>query len=188
MDTVRTEQTSSRRIDISLPLKHPFASLCPFLDKHGFLKVGGRLQNAHIDAEQKHPLILPAKSHFTRLIISDAHLKTMHSGCQNALNYIRHRFWIVRGKNAVKDQINKCVTCLRYKKQMLSQQMGQLPSVRVQKSRPFSNVGIDFEVKTSTRRNAGYIKCYIALFICMATKAIHLELVSSLSRFSSWHA
>lgn len=149
------------------------------------MKIGGRLQNANITLEQKHPLIMPNKGHLSYLIILDAHLKTMHSGCQNTLNYIRHKFWLIRGKNAVKGQINKCVICLRYKRQMLSQQMGQLPAVRVQQSRPFSNVGIDFagyfEIKTSTRRNAGYTKCYICLFVCMATKAIHLELSQNLS-------
>lgn len=63
--------------------------------------------------------------------------------------------------------------------------MGQLPAHRINRCRPFNNVGIDFagyfEVKTSNRRNAPYEKCYVALFVCLATKAIHVELVTDLS-------
>lgn len=168
-----------------LPSNNRLASLCPFIDHHGLLRVTGRLQNAALPIDQKHPFILSNKSHLSRLIILDAHQKTMHSGCQNTLSYLRQRFWLIRGKNAVKAQINRCVVCLRYKRQTLSQQMGQLPTVRVQANRPFHNVGIDFagyfEIKTSIKRNAAFTKCYIALFICMATKAIHLELVNDLS-------
>lgn len=38
-----------------------------------------------------------------------------------------------------------------------------------------------FEVKTSTRRNAPFTKCYISLFVCLTTKAIHLELAHDIS-------
>ena len=51
-------------------------------------------------------------------------------------------------------------------------------------ARPFINAGIDyvgpFEIKSGNTRSKTTTKCYVALFICMATKAIHLELVSNL--------
>ena len=63
--------------------------------------------------------------------------------------------------------------------------MADLPSCRVQPSRCFTHVGTDFAgpftVKTSTRRNAPSTKGYLCLFICMAIKAVHLEMVSELS-------
>ena len=52
-------------------------------------------------------------------------------------------------------------------------------------TRPFLNVGIDyvgpFEIKSGNTRTKTTTKCYVALFICMATKVIHLELVSNLT-------
>jgi hypothetical protein len=61
--------------------------------------------------------------------------------------------------------------------------MGQLPSARV--SRPLVNAGINyvgpFEIKSSNTRSKTTTKSYVALFICMTTKAIHLELVSNLT-------
>jgi len=52
--------------------KHSFiAKLCPFLDK-----VGGRLQNSKLlSFEEKHPILLPKRSHLTTLIITDVHAK-----------------------------------------------------------------------------------------------------------------
>jgi hypothetical protein len=64
------------------------------------------------------------------------------------------------------------------------QLMGQLPLTRVTVACPFLNTGIDyvgpFEIKWGNTRSKTTTKCYIALFICMATKATHLELVSNL--------
>jgi hypothetical protein len=67
-----------------------------------------------------------------------------------------------------------------------SQQLiGQLPLTRVTVVHPFLNAGIDyvgpFEIKYGNTRSKTTTKCYIALFICMATKATHLELVSNLT-------
>jgi len=63
--------------------------------------------------------------------------------------------------------------------------MDQLPLARVTVSRPFVNAGTDyvgpFEIKSGNTRSKTTTKCYVALFICMATKTIHLELVSNLT-------
>ncbi|XP_062539177.1 uncharacterized protein LOC134207479 [Armigeres subalbatus] len=61
--------------------------------------------------------------------------------------------------------------------------MGELPAARVTVSRPFSNTGVDYfgpvYVRLTPRRAAA--KAYVAVFICMCTKAMHLELVTDLS-------
>ncbi|CAK1580987.1 unnamed protein product [Parnassius mnemosyne] len=63
--------------------------------------------------------------------------------------------------------------------------MGNLPSPRVQPTRCFQNVGIDFAspfmVKKSRRRNARTYKAYVCVFVCLAIKAIHLVVVTELS-------
>lgn len=63
--------------------------------------------------------------------------------------------------------------------------MGDLPAYRVQETLPFTFVGVDyagyFHIKSSQRRNAPYVKGYVAVFVCLTTRAVHLELVSDLS-------
>ncbi|XP_011858972.1 PREDICTED: uncharacterized protein LOC105556485 [Vollenhovia emeryi] len=63
--------------------------------------------------------------------------------------------------------------------------MGNLPRDRLQCSRPFENIGVDFcgpfFVKERKFRNRNKIKIYVSVFICLVTKAIHLEVVSDLT-------
>ncbi|PZC75506.1 hypothetical protein B5X24_HaOG206047 [Helicoverpa armigera] len=63
--------------------------------------------------------------------------------------------------------------------------MGALPRPRVTQSYPFSHTGCDFagpiQVRSMKGRGHKSYKGYIAVFICLATKAIHLELVGDLS-------
>ena len=70
----------------------------------------------------------------------------------------------------------------------MNQIMGSLPAQRVQKSRPFSKVGIDyagpFELKMNRGRSSRCSKGYIALFVCLSTKAVHLEVVGDLTTAS----
>jgi len=63
--------------------------------------------------------------------------------------------------------------------------MGQLPMNRINPARVFQHSGVDycgpFHIKQSRRRGASTMKSYVAVFVCLATKAIHLELVSDLT-------
>lgn len=149
------------------------------------LRSSSRLKNSDLSIETIRPIILPSKGYFTWLIINDAHQRTIHGGCQITLQLIRQRYWILHGRTTVSAQLNKCVRGFRYKLKTRTQLMGDLPDHRVRIAHTFQHTGIDFagyfEVKTSCRRNAPFIKCYVALFVCMVTKAIHLELVRDLT-------
>ncbi|XP_062557045.1 uncharacterized protein LOC134221894 [Armigeres subalbatus] len=69
------------------------------------------------------------------------------------------------------------------KPKMMEQYMGDLPSVRVTAAYPFSRSGVDYAGPFFLKQGRGRspIKAYISLFVCMSTKAIHLELVTSLT-------
>lgn len=160
-------------------------SLTPFVDKNGVLRVGGRLNNSCLAEETKHPAIMPAKGYLTTLLIRHSHHRMLHGGTQLTLRAIREEYWIIRGKTIVKNELRKCITCFRTRCKPMQQQMSDLLSPQVQPNRPFSFTGVDyaghFMVKSSMLRNAQYHKCYVSLFVCLTTKAIHLELVPNLS-------
>jgi len=63
--------------------------------------------------------------------------------------------------------------------------MGELPPSRVRPSRPFLTTGVDYVGPILRRlgptRNKTIIKGYIAIFVCLVTKAVHIEVVTSLT-------
>ncbi|XP_045534559.1 uncharacterized protein LOC123721125 [Papilio machaon] len=160
-------------------------TLNPFLDKERVIRVGGRLRHANLSEDSKHPIILDSKSKLTALIVADAHRKTLHGGLQLMLSYLRTKYWIIRAKGIVKSHIFKCLICAKLRAKTRSQLMGDLPSQRVTPSRPFLNSGVDFagpfNILMSKGKGIRTSKAYIAIFICLSTKAIHLELVSDLT-------
>ncbi|GFU76010.1 integrase catalytic domain-containing protein [Trichonephila clavipes] len=106
-------------------------------------------------------------------------------GPQLTLCCIRQKFWIPSGRGVVGRLLSKCQTCFRFKAKSGEQLMGNLPANRFSAGRAFLNVGIDFGgpfiIKPNVPRSKVKLKSYLALFICMATKAVHLEVVSDLS-------
>lgn len=167
-----------------LPKSSKLKSLDPFYH-NGLLLVGGRLVKSNEPFSVKHPIILPQKHRFTRLIIADQHHKQLHAGAQAILAALRKRFWILNGRNEVRSVLSKCQTCFRVRPIALNQKMSSLPKDRVTPLRPFYICGIDFagpfNVKDGKLRNRAIIKGYMCLFVCFSTKAVHIELVSDLS-------
>ncbi|XP_030767150.1 uncharacterized protein LOC115890927 [Sitophilus oryzae] len=170
---------------IKLSNSSKLLNLNPFLDEDGIIRVGGRLKHSHLSYNQKHPTILPTKHTFTELLILHTHLRYLHMGTQALLATIRLEYWPLSGKVAVKRILRKCIKCFRAKPKSVTQIMGDLPSDRFSTLRPFYKCGVDYAgplyIKNSTSRKAKNVKAYICLFICLSTKAVHIELVRDLS-------
>lgn len=160
-------------------------SLHPYIDEVGIMRVGGRLEHAELSYDEKHPILLPYKHPFTTLVIIAAHTKTLHGGNKLTLAVIRQRYWILNGNRAVKYHLNRCVKCIRFKSQNCQQLMGNLPSPRVTPARPFSHTGVDYagpiDIRISKGRGNKAYKGYVSIFVCLVTKAIHIEAVSDLT-------
>lgn len=86
------------------------------------------------------------------------------------------------GRAPVRKHILHCVICTRFRQRRAQQLMGQLPVNTVTPARPFLHSGIDyagpFTIKTWKGKNARTYKAYVALFVCFASSAVHLELVT----------
>lgn len=178
--------TEIRSVKEGLPQTGSIKYLTPFLESSaGFeiLKVGGRLKFATISSEQRHPAILH-DCHFIQCYVQYLHVKNFHAGVKALLTLIRQRIWLINGRKIARRIVNSCIHCVKYKPRLENQIMGNLPAERVNPTRPFFNVGIDFcgPVMIYVRlRGHRPTKAYVAVFICMSTKAVHIELVSSLS-------
>ncbi|XP_058810335.1 uncharacterized protein LOC131675383 [Phymastichus coffea] len=162
-----------------------FDELNPFLDEHGLIRVGGRLKNSNLQFNQKYPILLPSNHHVSDLIIRDAHHRNLHGGVQSTLYRIRERFWILNGRNQIRHVLRRCVPCLRQKPKFSHAKMADLPESRVNPAFTFAKTGVDFfgpiMIKEKRDRNRNFLKAYGSVFVCMATKAVHIEVASDLS-------
>lgn len=167
------------------PKKSTLAALVPFVDGEGILRVSGRLEKSSMPFDGKHPMILPDLSRLAGLIVRTSHLSTLHGGTRTMMAATRQTFWVVGLRMLCKRVLAKCVTCARHKAVVGQQLMGSLPQARAMKSFPFENAGVDyagpFLLKLKDGRCKSRVKAFVAVFVCMATKAVHLELVEGLS-------
>ncbi|XP_062556799.1 uncharacterized protein LOC134221625 [Armigeres subalbatus] len=167
----------------SVPSRSPLRWFSPYISEDQVIRVGGRLAHSKETEDTKHPMVLPARHQLTRLILRYFHEKLLHAGPQLLLATVRLRFWPLGGRSVVRSVVHQCMKCFRAKPSSIEQFMGELPAPRVTVSRPFSQTGVDycgpFFVRPAPRRPV--VKMYVAVFICLCTKAVHLELVSDLT-------
>ncbi|GAB0096412.1 Aspartic peptidase domain superfamily [Sergentomyia squamirostris] len=158
--------------------------LTPFLDGHGIIRVGGRLKNAPESYDVKHPMLLP-KSKLASLIAEQCHLTNLHIGPQQLLSTMRQRYWPLGSRNLTRGVVRRCLRCYKHNPVMGGQMMGNLPEDRVSLSSPFTACGMDFCGPVWTRpaykRGGVAYKTYLCVFVCFATKAVHIEVVGDLT-------
>ncbi|XP_066595396.1 uncharacterized protein [Prorops nasuta] len=169
----------------SVPRQNPIQKLHPFLDDKGVLRVGGRISHSALPFPAKHPPILSKNSSLSQMYIQYAHSLALHGGPTLTLGILLQSVWVIGAIGLVKQYVRNCIRCFRARPRQSSQQMGNLPAESVTPSNPFQTVGLDyagpFKLRTSKGRGQRSYKGYISLFVCFATKAIHLEAVSDLT-------
>lgn len=164
-------------------------NLNTFMDNDGLIRVGGRLQNSNHPYDKRHPLILSSKHPFTKLLMEDYHKQLLHCGPTMLLSAFREQFWPIHGRNLARYTVHKCIKCFKANpKPAPNYIMGNLPDCRINQYIPFCNTGCDFggpflvrDKITRDSRGTKLVKAYVCLFICLTTRAVHLEAVSSLS-------
>ncbi|CAI6354007.1 unnamed protein product [Macrosiphum euphorbiae] len=161
------------------------ARLRPFLAEDGIIRVGGRLSNAELSMEQRHPVLLAKSSHLSILLVRHWHDLTGHSGPRVMTALLGRQYWIMSLGTLIRTVISHCTRCVRLSAINPQPVMADLPRSRVTECRPFSRVGIDYAgpllMKEHRLRKARQYKVYVAVFVCFVVKAVHLEVVSDLS-------
>ena len=110
---------------INLKKTSALAKLDPYLDDHGLLRVGGRLEKSSMPEHQRNPVILP-KDTISVLVARSIHEKT-HQGRGATLNAVRlSGYWIVGCKDIVSRIIFKCVLCRKLRGHLQEQKMAPL--------------------------------------------------------------
>lgn len=185
------QEIRARKAGTPLPEKSKIAGLNPVLNSAGVLCVGGRLARSDRSDEHRHQIIIPPRSRMGWLLMHKAHSRTLHGGVQMMIRYVRSNFWIPRLRSEARLFVSKCTTCFRMAKQTETQLMGDLPAARVRPARAFYRSGVDFagpyEMRMRPGRPSGRAqavrteKGYVAVFVCMVTRAVHLEPVTGMT-------
>ncbi|KAH7724126.1 Pao retrotransposon peptidase family protein-like protein [Aphelenchoides avenae] len=194
-DLSLTELTMLRKTQLRHPPSSTDRRNLGIFEHQGLLYVKGRLGNMKMRSTALTPLYLPKEAEETALIIMDYHRNNCHSGTQDTLANVRMRYWFTSGRRTVRKAIYRhCFPCRReVLHPYASPPWPQLPTTRVTQARPFFCTGLDFFGPCQIRAphpDGGYElkKCYVAIFVCMTYRCVHLELCSDLSTEQFLHA
>lgn len=159
--------------------------LNPCLDDEKIIRMCGRTDladNKYLSHDAKHPIILPRTHRFTELLVQHHHEKMGHQLTDATIAAIRSTFWVPQLRVLVRSVRQNCLVCKIRDAQPSAKMLGQLPVDRLTPFvRPFTNTGLDYfgpvEITVGRRRE----KRWVALFTCLATRAVHLEIAADLS-------
>ncbi|GFU75377.1 integrase catalytic domain-containing protein [Trichonephila clavipes] len=124
------------------------------------------------------PLLLPSDHPLVERWIFERHLQSSHAGPQVVLTIIRQKCWFLQGKKTVQRVISKCLRCKRNAAKRIESIPAPLPEDRVREALVFEITGVDLAGPLHLK---GGKKAWIFLFTCAVYRAIHLELIQSLS-------
>lgn len=119
----------------------------------------------------------------TLLILNDFHEVSNHAGTNHALSLLRQKYHVLRGREAVKQTGRRCEFCRKRNATPSRQMMAELPEERISiPAPPFTRTSVDlfgpYQVIVSRNRTE---KRWGVIFTCLNTRAVHLEVVRSLS-------
>ena len=169
------------------------ARLSPKLDDAGIIRPNGRLQlSTVLPYDTRHPIVLPRQHAITRLSIANQHEELHHAeGVNHTLASLSKRSWIIGAREAIRQSEQEYNFCKRQKVKASEQIIAPLPPVCIDTSiRPFEKVSVDFAgpFRTINGRGKPHHKRYMCLFTCMTTRAVHIEMATSLETDSFLHA
>jgi len=177
----------------SVPKSSSIAKFNPFLSEDGVIRMQGRLHFADLSYEEKHPIILP-KTQFALLLVRFQHLLMKHAGVASMIVGLRNQYWIIGVRRLAKKVKRDCISCKKQDSLPCSQPTASLPADRIKQTPSLQVTGLDHAGPLFCSDFPGK-KFYILLFTCGIVRAVHLELMNSLSceetllafcRFAAW--
>ena len=190
-----TKEKGEQGLVDQLPLDHPLSGVVPYVGEEGLVRVGGRLREAALSFEVKHPVVLHGQHMVTRRYVEAVHDQTPHQGRVLTLSMVRGTgVFVLGGRRLIDAVIKQCVTCAKLRGKTEGQLMADLPSARLEATAPFTEVGADVfgpfvvEEGQTTRARTSKVKVFVLLLTCLASRAVHLEPLSGMDTTSMVNA
>ena len=154
---------------------------------NGAVRLRSRIQAIQDMTEDfKSPMVLDGNHPTVKLWIQAVHRQLHHAGVEATVNECRQQYWVLRVRPITRMILRRCLFC-RMKTQVPPHpRTGDLPACRLaHHKRPFTFTGIDYFGPLSVTVGRARQKRYVAIFTCLTTRAIHLEIAGSLSADSA---
>ena len=130
----------------------------------------------------EYPVYLPTKHVLSKLVVEQAHLKTLHGGVGLIMSKVREEYWIPKLRALAKKVMSQCHGCKRFHTAPApNPPPGNLPKERTDGTTPFDVVGVDYAGPIYYRSKKSDGKSYILIYTCSLTRGLHLELLPNLS-------
>jgi len=107
------QEVTALKLKQHVSSKSKLVSLSTFLDEHGIVRAGGRIERADIPFCSRHPILLSPDLDFTRLIVMNCHEKLKHEGVDHVRNQLRQQYWILCCHATVRKILHQCSYCRR---------------------------------------------------------------------------
>ncbi|XP_055543111.1 uncharacterized protein LOC129728685 [Wyeomyia smithii] len=168
---------------VPIPKSGPLYGLSAFLDERGVIRMNSRISTApSLTKDIKYPIVLPRKRHGVYLLAESYHRKFLHANGETIGNEMRQRFWIPGLRVLIRQLSKQCMTCRVRKAEPLPPMMSAHQTFRVTGMvRPFTHTGVDYLGPILVKQGRSLAKRWVALFTCLTIRAVHLEVVHSLS-------
>ena len=148
----------------------------------GLIRMKGRFREDLCDYNVQYPVLLPSESHLTTMMIREYHKLCGRSGLNHIFTALRERYWLEIPTATIKHVLEECLVCRRKRAVPEQQIMADLLACRTQAyCNPFSHAEVDCFGPILVKQGRSHVKRYGCLFTCMSCRAIHLEVLHSLS-------
>lgn len=158
-------------------------TLAPEYDQtSGLIRVGGRLRRCdNLNPDVRHPILISSSHPISKLLIQQCDNQLHHPGAERVFAELRRKYWLLRGREAVKKYQRNCVDCRKWRGTPQVPKMADLPPSSLRLFRPaFYSTGVDcfgpMIVKVGRRTE----KRWGVLYKCLTTRAIHLDLLPNM--------
>ncbi|XP_063824599.1 uncharacterized protein LOC135074234 [Ostrinia nubilalis] len=177
------EEMAAIRQGLPIPRQSKLKKLHVVLGEDGLLRLSGRVGAiTGVPDAMNFPIILDGTHQAVRLLIEHEHRRLAHGNNETVVNELRQEFFILNLRSTVRSVGHRCQFCRIRKATAVIPPMGNLPASRLtHHCRPFTCVGLDYFGPVQVTIGRRHEKRYVALFTCLTTRAVHLEVVHDLS-------
>ncbi|GFT13510.1 uncharacterized protein TNCV_3829971 [Trichonephila clavipes] len=124
------------------------------------------------------PIVLPSNHPVVKALIIYKHVQLGHAGVQMLMYTLRESYWILQGRKTIKEVIKTCIICKRFNVKPISVSEELLPQDRVREAAVFEIIGLYLAGPLILKNGE---KNWILILTCAFYRAIHLELLTSVS-------